>query len=297
MADIKISELLPASTPLDGTETLPIVQNGNTVRASTQDVAGLFSLGYTAENVANKSTDSSFAGASDLNYPSQLAVKTYVDNTLGNAGWGLNGNSGTTSANFIGTIDNQDVVLKANNSTALTLRSSGANVDAAIRLRVYSETASIAYAQLDQSAGNGRMILRSSSGAASISSSGLTDTRAYTFPDKNGTLAIEEYKVYSAIVKFNTGQMQVVQQLQNTTGRTFTFATFGAISEITASSSLFTTNKTVFIGNSFVGSAVYNVIGGYFSATKLNVVAYDTNTQAPAVDNGYPFFIEIRIYS
>jgi hypothetical protein len=112
MADIKISDLLPASTPLDGTETLPIVQSGNTVKASTQDIASLYSLGYTAEDVANKSTDTSFAGATDLKYPSQLAVKTYVDNTLGNSGWGLSGNSGTTSANFIGTTDSQDLVLK-----------------------------------------------------------------------------------------------------------------------------------------------------------------------------------------
>lgn len=114
MADIKISELLPASTPLDGTETLPIVQAGNTVKASTQDIASLYSLGYTAEDAANKSTDSSFAGATDLRYPSQLAVKTYVDNTLGNAGWGLNGNSGTTSVNFIGTTNAQDLVIKTN---------------------------------------------------------------------------------------------------------------------------------------------------------------------------------------
>ena len=116
MADIKISELLPASTPLDGTETLPIVQAGNTVKASTQDIASLYSLGYTAENVANKSTDASFAGATDLKYPSQLAVKTYVDNTLGNSGWGLSGNSGTTSANFIGTTDDAPLVFRMKNA-------------------------------------------------------------------------------------------------------------------------------------------------------------------------------------
>lgn len=330
MADIKISELLPAITPLNGAETLPIVQNGNTVKATTQDIASLYSIGYTPENVSNKSTDSTFATADNTNYPTQLAVKNYVQNTLSNAtsswkltgnadtnsstnfigttdaqdlvfktnnteylripassidtsdiisykriqisaakaqfwanssgngyatiganstdkgyfnisngtgaaiikgtnltgnktlelpnangtlvtsvnnstpdaagnvtlsvsgGWGLTGNAGTSPlTNFIGTTDNQDVVLKANNFTALTLRASGANVDASTRLRVYDENTSIAYAQLDQAAGNGRMILRNSgSGAAIISSSGLTGTRTYTLPNATGTLSL-----------------------------------------------------------------------------------------------------------
>ena len=40
MADKKISELTEAS-PLDGTEDLPLVQAGTTVRCSTQDIADL----------------------------------------------------------------------------------------------------------------------------------------------------------------------------------------------------------------------------------------------------------------
>ena len=36
-------------------------------------------LGYTAENVANKDTDSTFAANSDTRYPSQKAVKTALD--------------------------------------------------------------------------------------------------------------------------------------------------------------------------------------------------------------------------
>jgi hypothetical protein len=188
MADIKISELLPASTPLDGTETLPIVQNGNTVRASTQDVAGLFSLGYTAENVVNKSTDSSFAGASDLNYPSQLAVKTYVDNTLGNAGWGLSGNSGTTSVNFIGTTDNQNLNLKVNNNTALTLDAATGYVDVKSKLRV--NVSNTVYAQLDADSNKGRLLLYNSSATSQVSlnCNNLTASRILQLPNASGTL-------------------------------------------------------------------------------------------------------------
>ena len=45
------------------------------------DITALF-LAYTPENVANKSTDVAL-GTSDTKYPSQKAVKTYVDNQVG----------------------------------------------------------------------------------------------------------------------------------------------------------------------------------------------------------------------
>jgi hypothetical protein len=38
MADLKISQLNPATTPLAGTEVLPIVQSGNTVKVSVSDL-------------------------------------------------------------------------------------------------------------------------------------------------------------------------------------------------------------------------------------------------------------------
>ena len=38
MADLKISQLNPASTPLAGTEVLPIVQSGSTVKVSVANL-------------------------------------------------------------------------------------------------------------------------------------------------------------------------------------------------------------------------------------------------------------------
>ena len=38
MADKKISQLSNASTPLTGTETLPVVQNGSTVKTTVADL-------------------------------------------------------------------------------------------------------------------------------------------------------------------------------------------------------------------------------------------------------------------
>ncbi len=42
-------------------------------------------LGYTAENTANKSTDGTFADNSDTKYPSQKAAKTYIDGKVASA--------------------------------------------------------------------------------------------------------------------------------------------------------------------------------------------------------------------
>ena len=43
------------------------------------------SLGFTPENVANKSTDATLAENSDTLYPSQKAIRTYVDNSISSA--------------------------------------------------------------------------------------------------------------------------------------------------------------------------------------------------------------------
>lgn len=113
MSRKKISQLPQATTPLTGAELLEIVQggvnkqvaksdiaanNGGTAATTTFTPTGNISatdvqaavveldnekqaaLGFTPENVANKDTDGTLAANSDTKYPSQKAVKTYVDN-------------------------------------------------------------------------------------------------------------------------------------------------------------------------------------------------------------------------
>jgi len=80
MPNVKISQLASAAA-LDGSEELPIVQNGVTVKATSQEVANLSSLTYTAENVANKVQDILTNVPSSAKYPSVDAVKSYVDDT------------------------------------------------------------------------------------------------------------------------------------------------------------------------------------------------------------------------
>ena len=72
MADKKISQLTEATTPLSGTETLPIVQEGNTVKATVQNV-----LGY----VVNDSTNNilkTMAGGNNIGLNIDFANGVYV---------------------------------------------------------------------------------------------------------------------------------------------------------------------------------------------------------------------------
>lgn len=96
MANIKISNLSNAGA-LNGTEVLPIVQGNATVKTTTQNIANLLGINYTPENVANKDTDATLSANSDTKYPSQKAVKTYVDSTVvsaitDNGNWDASGN-------------------------------------------------------------------------------------------------------------------------------------------------------------------------------------------------------------
>jgi len=78
---VKISAL-PAASTLSGSELIETVQSGTSKKTTTQAIANLYSLGYTAEDSSNKSTDGTFAANSDELYPSQKAAKTYIDGKI-----------------------------------------------------------------------------------------------------------------------------------------------------------------------------------------------------------------------
>lgn len=96
MANIKISQLSNAGL-LNGSEFIPVVQGNATVKTTAQDIVNLLGLNYTPENVANKSTDITLSANSDTLYPSQKAIKAYVDGTIvsaikDNGNWDASGN-------------------------------------------------------------------------------------------------------------------------------------------------------------------------------------------------------------
>lgn len=69
------SILTAATTPLAGTEEIAIVQGGDTKRVAVSEFDGIY------ESLSNKSTSTSL-GTSDTLYPTQNAVKTYVDDKV-----------------------------------------------------------------------------------------------------------------------------------------------------------------------------------------------------------------------
>ena len=83
MANKKISELSEA-TSLNNGDLIAIVQGAETKKISKENflVSKQDVLGFTPENVSNKDTDTTLAANSDTKYPSQKAVKTYIDNGL-----------------------------------------------------------------------------------------------------------------------------------------------------------------------------------------------------------------------
>ena len=103
MSNIKISQL-PQAQPVTGDEPLPIVQDGETVRTTIQNVADLATLniavgtgltidntnprnpiiaiGYIAQDVNNLSNNIAADATSTIKYPSVSAIKTYADSLV-----------------------------------------------------------------------------------------------------------------------------------------------------------------------------------------------------------------------
>jgi hypothetical protein len=80
MSDTKISALPPGGND-DGSGLLPCVQGGVTKKVTVAQATNLKqdALGFTPENVANKTIDGTLGANSDTLYPSEKAVRTYAD--------------------------------------------------------------------------------------------------------------------------------------------------------------------------------------------------------------------------
>jgi len=151
---------------------------------------------------------------------------------------------------------------------------------------------------------NKQLVLSDGTRNARISHINLTGNRTYELPDASGTLALTTdiglpYKVYSAIVQYTSGGLSVVSLLQNTTGATITWASGFVGVTATASSAVFTVNKTVVTANPYIGSSVlfYNNVGARSSDTEVNLVSIKTTDASLASTNNVPFFLDIRIYN
>jgi hypothetical protein len=99
MADLKISQLTGATTPLAGTEVVPIVQSGSTKKVAVSDLTAgraVSASSVTATGTIQGAIVNAISGTGD-----QLLVnvKTNDATTANNAGLGLRANSSATAAN------------------------------------------------------------------------------------------------------------------------------------------------------------------------------------------------------
>jgi hypothetical protein len=111
MPNVKISDLSAASTPLSGTEELPIVQSGTTVKATAQDVADLASS-FAVENAGAtpKITSNVFSSRPISDSVGSIYISTDTDEIYqyNGSNWDLLGGVVNTITSTTLTVDSTD---------------------------------------------------------------------------------------------------------------------------------------------------------------------------------------------
>ena len=131
-----------------------------------------------------------------------------------------------------------------------------------------------------------------------LSPTNIVDNRTITLPDASGTIALVDYKVYSALISQSGTGVPTAKILKNTTGATFAFTRTDTGSyTVTASSNVFTTDKTASIYSLNTGGSYSNAMMNfwYIGATFFSIETLNASTLTDGVMTDT--FIEIRIYN
>jgi hypothetical protein len=125
-----------------------------------------------------------------------------------------------------------------------------------------------------------------------------TANRTIYFPDADGTVALVDYKVYSALISQSGTGAPTAKVLKNTTGATFSFTRGGTGSfTVTASSNVFTTNKTASLYSLNTGGGYSNAMMNFWYAGAtiffIETLSAGSLTDGIMIDT----FIEVRIYN
>jgi len=270
MADIKISQLTSAAA-LTGAEEVPVVQGSSTLRTTAQDIADLApGLGYTAEDVANKSTSTSL-GTSNTLYPSQNAVKVYVDGSV------------------VGLLDDRGNYTPGVTSPGAYPSTGGSGTAGAILKGDLWFMSASGY--LGTTA-----VVAGATVRALVNTPGQTDAN-WNILSAGSITAPQPYQVYTAILSWLSGGITATV-LQNTTGATISWAVGGSgQAEGSASSSIFTINKTWIMPSSLQAGNQYFGLNGFRTSGTL-VSLYPIRPSDNSVTISYTTYIpiEIRVY-
>jgi len=307
----------------DGTMNGNSVLVGYSVRAlvnnagSTNDADWSISnvgLGFVPENIANKSIDPAL-GNSDTLYPSQNAVKIYVDDAVQTAVPSTaeiiaNKSQDITLAPTSTVLypSNNAVVEYVTNEVTLQTVTDAGNITSQNIISnstIESTSASdSSYAYLSSATGSGGAVgIRNvGNNLAEIKATNLTANRSHQLPDADGTVALlsdisAPYAVYTAILSWLSGGVTATV-LQNTTGATISWAIgIGGWAEATISSPLFVAGKTFTMPSSWQAGSQYFALNGVrISTTVINFIPIRPSDNSTTV--GYTTYIpiEIRIY-
>lgn len=232
------------------------------------------------------------------------------------AGWGLTGNSGTTSVtNFIGTTDNVDVVFKAGgieyfkllvaDQVLLLSKSLNSNSSSTSEIAVRS-TGGNGYVAINQnSTDKGNVQISNGDGTTKIKTLASAVTRTVSFPNADGTIALEKYKIYTAFLSYDGTSVTTIV-LQNTIGdgsangiNDIAWSFTGVYFEATMTAAPFTNNKTAVLTS---GAYFPTGTDSYYLTGLRNtnqVVRIFSKRLSDAATGALPFsnqLIEIRIY-
>jgi hypothetical protein len=125
-----------------------------------------------------------------------------------------------------------------------------------------------------------------------------TANRTYTLPNASGTVALEDYKVYSALISQSGSSAPTAKVLKNTTGATFSYSKLtDGYYGITASSDVFTTDKTALV-YSLNSSGIYpSAIMTFYKSGPTSFVIETLYSSNNADNIMKDTFIEIRVYN
>jgi len=248
-------------------------------------------------------------------FPDKSGTFAMLSDLAGGGSWSTLGNLGTNaSVNFIGTTDNVDVVIKRNNAEKLKISSGNALFSTNItsiqgystyitaQANVGSQGISLAY-DPDESTVAGILAFSGATTYSRLKADDITADRIWQMPNESGTLALESYKVYTALLSYSGSSPLTAIVLKNTIGVTINWnKVIGSalFRGTTSSGTPFTANKT------FITTVSYNDSGiPYFAIANptsfqptvsidIAMFLYDgTSSGVPQITN---MPIEIRVY-
>jgi hypothetical protein len=274
-------------------------------------------LGFTPENVANKSTNTAL-GTSDTLYPTQNAVKTYVDNSISAI-----------------PVSNLQQVLDSGNSAVnqtITLQHSPAGIDI-WRIKLNTTQGIISVEDLFIAQNKTEISpfgMKISNGVIGRDTSVVIlgtapGSNIINLPNANGTFVLSvngvapnddgdvtlpitaPYKVYTASLTFNGTSNPIVTVYQNTIGDgsgdgvndiAITIQNFGLWFEANMTgSTAFPAGKTWMQPSSYFGNNnSYNVYFYRMSNTQVRFQSIDTTDASVSFANGFSVNFEIRVY-